>query len=300
MRSDIIVEETLAKCDVLKSSGLWPAEPAIRPRAWLKNFDDNDLSIAAFLLDKFTFYNKRLSDALLLSSYNSIGDGLSKGPNAPDAKALALSLSSAVLTPISGEEPNPTDSGYLLCRNARQILKIPEERIVNHREAITHASNQNTVVFIDDFVGSGDQFIKTWGRKYGRSNPRSFSEIQHSNKFTAIYITLVSTETGLNNIHRSAPEVAVCATHVLNDKSTLPGIINNSAYSKSDIDSFLLKYSSHLKPNEHYIANNPAYLLYGYQELQLLFGFEHSIPDATLPIFWAPGENNWEPLIERR
>jgi len=299
LRNDVLVEEVLAKCDVLKSAGLWPAEPIITPRAWLQNFDDDDLGIAAFLLDKFTFYNQRFSDALLVSSYNSIGDGLSKGPQAPGANDLIRSLSSAVLTPISGEVPNPTDSGFLMCRKARQILEIPEDKIVDHKYAIDHASNNGTVIFIDDFVGSGDQFLKTWERQYGRSNPRSFSSIQNDIDFTAIYITLVSTDFGLNNIHRNAPKVAVCVTHVLDQKSVLSGVINDSGFTESDVETFLLKYSARLQPKEHYIVNNSNYLAYGYSGLGLLFGFEHSIPDATLPIFWAPGINDWGTLVER-
>ncbi len=299
MRNDVLVEEVLTKCDVLKSAGFWPSEPKIRPRAWLQNFDDVDLGIAAFLLDKFTFYNHNLSDMLLVSSYNSIGDGLSKGPKAPNSGELIQSLNNAILAPISGEIPNPTDSGYLMCRNARQVLDIPEESIVDHKCAIEHASHKGTVVFIDDFVGSGDQFMKTWTRKYGKQNPRSFLDIQRDIGFTAIYIALVSTDVGLDTIHRNAPKVAVCVTHILNQKSALHGVIDGSGLQKNDILKFLVKYSTRLKPKEPYIANNNDYLSLGYHQLGLLFGFEHSIPDATLPIFWSPGINNWEPLVER-
>lgn len=298
MRSDVLVEEVLTKCDVLKQVGLWPSEPTIRPRAWLDNFDDEDKGLAAYLLDKFTFYNQQLTDALLVASYHSIGDGLPKGPNALAADDLVKSLESAVFTPVLGENPNPTDSGNLLCRKARQILSIPEDLIVNSRDALEHARAGNTVVFLDDFIGSGDQFLKTWQRNNSRTAPMSFAAVDRTTGFSAIYIPLVTTDFGLNNIHIAAPNVAVCATHILGSKSTIDGL-EISESKKDDIKKMLVKYSTRLRPKEDYIASDPNYLAFGYKSRSLMFGFEHSIPDATLPIFWSPGINNWEPLVER-
>ncbi len=208
MRSDIYLEEVIEKCDVLKKSGLWLPEPSIRPRAWLGNFEAEDKGIASLMLDKFTFYNRNFTDRLLIASYYSIGDGLEKGPQAPTSDELTKSLRSAVYTPVTGEIPNPTDSGYLMCRKARQLLDIPEDLILDPKLALVHASLGKTVVFLDDFIGSGDQFLETWNRKYGRSSPHSFSEIHNRTGFTAIYITLVTTDFGLNNINTAAPNVA--------------------------------------------------------------------------------------------
>ena len=297
MRSDAYIKETLAKCDVLKRAGLWPAEPQLRPRAWLENFEESDQHIAAFLLDKFTFYNKRLTDALLVSSYNSIGDGTIKGPSAPDSAVLMNSLKSAIFTPVKGEKPNPTDSGYVLCRKARQLLKVDEAFVLDTPEALSHAYGGGTVIFIDDFVGSGDQFISTWRKPDNRG--RSFDFAQRDAGFVAIYITLVSTDFGLENIHKAAPTVAVCTTHVLEKRSTIYGVLAEYPNMRFPVMRFLKKYTPRLRPSELYIANNPKYLVRGYKIRGLMFGFEHSIPDATLPIFWAPGVNDWEPLIER-
>lgn len=297
MRSDVFIDEVLAKCDVLKRAGLWPSEPVLRPRAWLENFARADRPLAALLLDKFTFYNKRFTDVLLVASYHSIGDGMPKGPSAPSCNDLVHSLATAAFTPVKGERPNPTDSGYLLCRKARQLLGVPENLILETSDALDHAYRGNTVVFIDDFVGSGDQFLKTWASKDTAN--RSFVQAISKPGFVAIYVTLVTTDFGLANINRNAPGVAVCATHILEPKSTVFGLTAGNPELKREIDDFLTRYSSNLCPTEDYIAMNPSYLIHGYKNRGLMFGFEHSIPDATLPIFWSPGNNNWEPLIER-
>jgi hypothetical protein len=232
----------------------------------------------------------------MVSAYHSIGDGLLKGPSAPPASDLLHALASAVFSLVTGERPNPTDSGYLLCRKARQLLGIPENLIVDTGTALAHAYNGRPIVFLDDFVGSGDQFLNTWQRVTPQG---SFEDAKAKSGFVAIYITLVTTDWGLKNIHNSVPDVAVCAAHVLKSKNTVANLVRGRNASATEIRTFLSKYAQRLAPKEEYIANNPAYLMYGYKKRGLLFGFEHSIPDATLPIFWSPGNDNWEPLIER-
>lgn len=298
MRSDVLIDEVLAKCDVLKRAGLWPSEQVLRPRAWLQNFMAEDRRLAALLLDKFTYYNARLTDRLLLASYHSIGDGMPKGPSAPPCNDLVRSLESAAFTPVKGERPNPTDSGYLLCRKARQLLGVPESRVLETADALEFAYSGQPLVFLDDFVGSGDQFLATWKRKdtFGRS----FQLAQSTTRFVSIYVTLVTTRFGLQNIHKQAPAVAFCATHILTDNSTVFGLTAGDPVLQKDVDRFLTMYSRKLSPTEDYIAKNSAYLTHGYKKRGLMFGFEHSIPDATLPIFWSPGTSNWEPLIERK
>lgn len=296
MLSDAHVNEVIAKCEALKAAGLWAREPKLRPRAWIQNFDSPDRSVAAFLLDKFTFYNADLTSKLLIASYNSLGDGMAKAINSPSLPTLLKGLNSAILTPVKGERPNPTDSGYLICRMARQSLHIEDNYVLDTDKALEHAYRGETVIFVDDFVGSGDQFVTTWTCKNFKGE--CFADAQNKSGFIAIYITLVVTDFGLNNIHQSAPSVSVCATHVLNEKSTIRGILAEHPHMQAPVEDLLQKYSSKLTPAEPYMTTS-RYLMYGYKERGLLLGFEHSIPDATLPIFWSKGKNNWEPLIER-
>jgi hypothetical protein len=37
----------------------------------------------------------------------------------------------AIVTYVTGESPNPTDSGYLFARKARQVLDLYEDQILN-------------------------------------------------------------------------------------------------------------------------------------------------------------------------
>lgn len=296
MRTSIAVADVLNKCEALKRAGMWPAEPHMRPRAWLSNFAEEDKAVAAALLNGFVFYSSRLSDKLLVSSFESIGDGLPKGPCAPATASLMAALKDCVFTPVEGETPNPTDSGHLISRRARQLLHVPECNIISHQAALKEASSGRTVIFLDDFIGSGDQFLSTWNRRIGNT---SFADVHSHNKFVAIYVSMVTTARGKEAIHDAAPSIAVCATHTIEMPSTIYGQRKANPHLALQIDALLRKYSPRLTPSSEYIANNSSYRLYGYKNFGLMFAFEHSVPDATLPIFWSRGTDNWEPLIER-
>src|SRR6185295_14995832 len=103
--------------------------------------------------------------------------------------------------------PNRTDSGNLLCRKARQVLRIPEDRIVDPEEAMAKAATGGTVVFLDDFIGSGDQFVYTWERARGGSSPMSFKETFQAGAFVAAYVSLVATNSGLDRVSRDVPGI---------------------------------------------------------------------------------------------
>lgn len=296
MGAERAANEVLSKCEALKRAGFWLPEPHLRPRAWLNNFDQADKTVAASLLNGFVFYNDPLTDKLLGAAYESVTDGMPKGPSSPSRDQLLLALGNCVYTPVEGETPNPTDSGHFISRKVRQLLGVSEDAIVGFAEALKQASQGRSIVFIDDFVGSGDQFIKTWERISGGLSSKS---IQAHNDFTAIYMPMVTTARGMSAIHSAAPSVAVCPAHVIDTSSTVHGYAKTNPNLAVQIDRLLKKYAPRLRPSELHIAQTPSYLLHGYRNLGLMFAFKHSVPDATLPIFWAHGINNWEPLLER-
>lgn len=294
MRRDVYINEVLSKCKVMKTCGLWTKEPKIRPRAWLGNFDETDKEIAAILLDNFIYYNAEHTDALLKSAYHSISTVFSGRQEKP----VADILDDFVFTIVTGENPNLTDSGHHFIRRLRQLFQIPEAKIVNFKEAIGQAKLGKNVIFIDDFVGSGEQFCTTWKRSV-EGFETSFDELSQNENFLCIYVTLIATEDGLDRIQGLSPKLKVVTAHTLSSSSTIEGISQRKV-TQLGLELFLAKYSKKLLPQEEHIADNPEYIMKGYRNIGALIGFEHGVPDASLPIFWSPGvDDNWIPLILR-
>lgn len=296
MRDDVLVDEVLDKCAALKRAALWAGEPRIRPRAWLNNFDEEDRGVAAALLDRFNFYDAKATDALLVAAYQALGDGLPKGPATPGRAQLVAAADDAVFTPVRGEDPNPTDSGNVFSRKVRQQFGVPERRIVDFPDALAHARAGRPVFFVDDFIGSGDQFVATWTMA---PNGASFDDVYRRAPFTAVYVVLVATRSGIDRIHRAYPHVAISPAHVLEARATLRGLYAEKPELERPVEALLVKYATRLTPGDDFIASNALNVRYGFKQKGLLFAFDHSVPDSTLPIFWSTGLNDWSPLIER-
>ena len=292
------IKEVQEKCASFKSSGFWPPEPVVRPTAWIENFkNEDDRFYACRLLDNFVYFNHTLTQNLLVASFQSLPDAIRESSG---TRTISEVFQKVVFTAVSGENPNVTDSGYLLCRNARQLIGIPEELFVMPEVALREAYNGTTVIFCDDFIGSGDQFISSWRRKYplASGTPGSFEEAQALSGFKPLYLGLVSTEGGKCNIAKAVPSVGVCVCHVIDKQHTVFNI-DTEPYEQAAVIKFLNKFEKHLNPGSKYMDNN-SYKTTGYKNYGLLLGFEHSTPDATLPIFWSEGfDSDWVPLVKR-
>lgn len=299
MRPDLYVRNVLEKCASLKRAGVWANEARIRPTAWLSNFDASEQPIAAVLLDHFIFASAPAVDRMLLSGYRAMRDRMVRSFGKDVAKAI---LRDAVFTAVEGEDPNVTDSGNLFCRKIRQIISIHESRFLSPTEALSAASAGCPVILVDDFVGSGDQFLKTWTRHYSDGFPKSFKDAYDRRPFAVHYLTLVASSGGMANIARHAPLVEVVATYVLEGEYSVHDLPRNQLLPDlpdipNQISNLLDKYHSRLVVPT-YLESSPG-RKFGYHELGFLFAFDHSTPDATIPLLWADGPDGWTPLVRR-
>lgn len=294
MRQDIFQQEVLAKCEALIKSTIWPTQDKIRPRAWLNNFEESDRGVASYLLDKFVFFSNHYTDRLLYKAYNDL---ISHFEGYAEADLLSV-FQNIKVTPLEGELPNPSDSGNLLCRKMRQSFNFAEANIVTPAQAVAFANDGEFILFVDDFIGSGDQFLETWRRNYLTEYPKSFCHIALDNGPTFVVLALVCTESALARINSELDHVTVFSCHIVDERSSIFNL-QDCKYTFREIDAFLEKYCDRLTPQEEYIRNNREFLKYGYHRLGLLLGFEHSVPDATLPVFWSAGTGDWSPLYER-
>ena len=298
---EVSKEFVLSKIMFFIDVQLWPTKPKINPEGWLSNFSRDEEIFAINLLNVFTFINESMVDSLFLSAFHGISVEIIRRANsAKDARNLWKEfLTNVIVTYVQGETPNPTDSGIKFARKARQVLNLSESQILDPKDAIQLISDkpEKPIVFVDDFVGSGDQMRTTWNRSHTLINGEciSFSDICNSNVTRLIYCPLVCTNYGMNQIAQFCKGLHIHAVHQLTERDSL---VNEDSVLwpdslSSEANNFLFEISKRAG-----IVDNYKYGWEGFNKLGLALALHDSVPDATLPLyFWD--KNGWIPLIRR-
>lgn len=278
---------------------VWSPDMKTSARRWLGNFKDDEQDHAAALLEAFIFLSDELVDRLFLAAFDSLAVEVT--PQVQDYEARATAwvsfLDQVLVSHPTGEMPNATDSGYAFDRKARQRLQIPEAHIMAPDQLVATAAAklpQVPVVFVDDFVGSGDQFTKTWHRKYATSSgPLSLDDLAGASPGAYFYCPLVCTSAGLAVIEANCPGVRVRPTHLLPEAYSVvhPASLVWPDNLRTSSRAFLDAVNSR--------AGISSSRMLGYKDLALTLAFEHGVPDATLPLFYWE-ENGWVPLVRLR
>jgi hypothetical protein len=290
-------EFALFKCEHFIDIQLWPLKSHMNPKRWLSNFTDDEKPFAVNLLHSFLYFNEPMMEQLLLSAFQDLCRSICE----PGETFLASQnrwrsfLDNVVITCACGENPNVTDSGHKFLRMARQVLGIPEHRIMSPEKTLEHLNEGKSgpIVFLDDFVGSGRQFIATWEYEFtlprGKMSFRTIASVMRNLRF--YYCPLLCSEIGHQTIARNCPTVKLNPAHFLMAK-----------YSALHPESLLWPKDMRVSgPQfiESASLRGKISRWKGFHDLGLAIAFAHSVPDATLPLFYF-NENGWKPLIERK
>ena len=282
---------------------LWPVRAKLDAPGWISNFTDDEKPFALRLLDGFTYYSAQLVEQMFRATVANISQIVVR-----DRRNLSVAksewqryLDSVKIVRVTGEQPSDADSGYIFTRLARDILQIREDQIVTSAEALDHLNSARggNIVFVDDFVGSGSQFIATWHRQHairGGQN-ESFSTIERAIQGPAsfFYCPILCTELGSAAIGVDCPPVIVKPAHFLTAKHS--AIASSSFIWRDDMQlegpRFVEMVSRRAGIPD--LSGNPG-CWRGFSSLGLAVAFEHGCPDATLPLFtWRSAE--WTPLL---
>lgn len=169
--------------------------------------------------------------------------------------------------------------------------------------ALKEARGGFPIVFVDDFLGSGAQFIETWERDILGNAPCSFQAAHARAPFRAFCLVLIATHAALDHIRKNAPSVHISAMHVLDDLYSIkqlesPSLSPPIPNFQSAIRAFLERYSSlfQLPP----FMRKVDWPSYGFHSLGLLLAFEHGVPDSSIPLIWASAPDPWVQLVKPR
>lgn len=294
----------LSKCNFFVEVQLWPLASRLRPERWLENFLPGEQDYAVHLLNGFMFFSDHLTNEMFDATFRSISRFVRGRSNTLVSAQTAWRsfLERVLVTYVRGESPNPTDSGLLFARKSRQVIGIEESRIMEPEGVLSELLRQGPrpVVFVDDFVGTGDQFLATWRRKVSLPGGSSMSFESYSSvqKGEFYYCPLLCTQTGGDRLSRECSEVQMIAAHVVSQRYSVfaaDSIIWPDSLRPTATDFVRTASKRAGIPDTGGVAVDDWM---GYKGLGLALAFAHSVPDATIPLFYWE-DNGWNPLIRR-
>ncbi|MEJ1177178.1 hypothetical protein WA845_23290 [Agrobacterium sp. CMT1] len=289
------------RSDHFRDFSVWPRQQDFNVESWLQNFDNSEMYIAKRLLSSFTYFNKPMTGALMRHSIQKFLSAAWDRGGFPEPPA-ALNTGDVCFVKCEGEDPRATDSGNLFARKLRDELRIPDKNIMAPLEALRTAGLFRHFVFVDDFVGSGNQFLDTLCRKHSSVKPyESFSALLADNKHTVSYCPCVATSYAqYTRIAPVFPQVSLYPAHVLvpdhNATSSSSRVWHGMETSEAQAAIDVLRAISERAGYDKDDGGQDAW--HGFHKLGLTLGFEHGIPDASLPIFFSE-RNGWRPLMRR-
>ncbi len=283
---------------------LWPRTSKINTLQWLSNFSETELVFANRLLDGFTYYSSELVSHMFRGAFSNVSQYVVQNKSNYVSASLdwARFLGSVLIVRVTGEQPNDSDSGYMFCRISRDLLGISQDQIAAPEEALARfmQNPRQNIVFVDDFVGSGNQFIETWERLHQiGSSAFSFSSVAsgltaHNNIF---YVPVICTGLGKRRIRKRAPMVRIVPAHWVGERNSV--VSPQSIVWRDDMrltgPAFIERKSLDAGIPD---AGGGEGCWRGFSSLGLALGFEHGWPDATIPLFYF-NKNGWKPLLRK-
>lgn len=284
-----------------RDTAVWPRQQDFNVERWLSNFENDDLDIAGRLLLAFCYFNKHATDALLrqaVQNYMSTLWDSSRYPTPPSK----LPLTEIAFVICEGETPHVTDSGNLFARKLRDDLAVPEWAIMDPRTAISNYLQVKHFIFVDDFAGSGNQFIDTIKRPHSIAGTAvSFESLLRMPLYQIAYCPCVATSHAfisripaqLNHIHLHPAHLIDPNCSVVNPASRIWQDLPEPEAQRQ------IQKIKMISARAGYTAENGGQDDWrGFHALGLTIAFEHGIPDASLPLFYSV-RHGWKPLMRR-
>ena len=297
MQADPSSNRLTEKDQYFRDFTVWPVVPEFNTEAWLSNFSSNEKPVAERLLINFSYFNERMTDALLRAAVQNYFCQEEQNSKVI-SKNVTGYIGQTAFVLCEGEIPHPTDSGNLFSRKLRDKLLIPEHNIMLSKEALRREREFKRFIFVDDFCGSGEQFEATWKRSHQINGEHfSFQDICKFANHIFAYCCCISTSTASEKIAKVAPAVTLSSAHQLHDRHSA---VHHSSSIWQDRDvksaqriikdaSFRAGYSAEDGSQEDWR---------GFHALGLTLAFNHGIPDSSLPLFFSQ-RKNWKPLMIR-
>ena len=276
----------------------WPLNDKLNYQGWLNNFAvGEERMLAVKLLNFFVYYNESMVDKLLMHSIGKAGNLLND--NNWDHSLFRYGCYYSTIPGENNVNQDPSGSGLLFLRKIKaRGFGVPEEQIYNFNnlfEMLDQTRASVSIIFVDDFVGSGDQCVKAFQFRDQRTQ-KSLNDFAEEGKHKLIFAPTIINNIGYNKIRQSCPHLHLSYSHLLGDEYNL---FHPSCLCWESEDEFQRGTSLIIsKSREVGIPENGETGIKGYKEQGLALSFNHGTPDATIPLFYW-NDNGWIPLIDK-
>lgn len=262
---------------------------ARRFQQWIFQFDETERLLACRLVGMLRYYDEDDVRNAWLSLYRS------KLP--PETKIADVAYVGLGHTAKSGSMNNYyfRQAMYLVPQNERSFEFKEAFRDIAELDATPR--KPTSVVFVDDFIGLGDQAVGLI-----RNYLTRYAWLRRARLY---YTALVGFRDGITNI-RQALDGALADIFVADeleerDRAFSP---TNSVWRDQSLRAFAENWAATL--GAELLRDNPRYDpqrdSLGWYGSQALVVFHYNIPNNTLALFWAGGQRNsraWRPLFDR-
>lgn len=299
--ADRSVEDVLQSRIRVLSAEVWDGRVrGIDVESWLSNFDgqvypiDTERRHALNLLANFNFFNVATVRGLLkvmfrdLFRYRIIQETRTTMNGTCNFESLEREFQKELQATRFLGMGNPSESGAHLLYYFRQVNSLKKSLFIHQHEVLEKAvgSLHNRIaipglkrlIFIDDLMGSGTQAKEYSDKLLEHIVAAAQSDGQ---PLEIWYLTLFARPAAMNLI-RQLPFKFVDTVHEIDDAEkafSSDSRVYRSAPEGIDLQeakAMITTYGRTLVPK------HPL----GYKDGQMLLGFEHNVPDNTLPIFW--------------
>jgi hypothetical protein len=299
------LELILEKCSDFADFQVWPLRARMDPRLWLKNFDEADQEVAHHLLNAFMFFSPDLTAQLFTTAIQNLSTSRRWREHRPGNvfEEWRRFLRRLTVTHVTGEVPKATDSGQFVTRLARDRVGVPEEQILSPAEALSRRllrGDDGPLIFVDDFMGAGEQFMSTWRQRHLVGGKRvSFEDVAVRSSdpmadWEIYFVPAICTARGLAKLADECPVVEVSAGNVLDEKYSVfheSSIVWPEELAEKG-RGMIERVSRRLRLPE----DGDKWDYRGFRRQGLAIGFDHKIPDATIPLFRL-NRDDWKPLV---
>ena len=289
------IEQVRSRCHDLIQCDIWAGLHVQKLNQWWSNFQtDIERYFAACLLDNVIYRSDDQTLALMRQLVQrSLPDlGRTTGGITDWEERLKPNLydSRIRIIPVVPHGSPQGKSAHLILRLFEKRLGIPASLLAKPEDTSNLiASGVEAIVFVDDLLGTGTQFVDDFAIPYKLD--------QVCGNTRLIYAPLVAHTEGIQHISTKLPNINVTSAEVLGGAHAVFGNTGRTFGDGINTPHSAWKLYSDILASRGIILD--ASSRRGFGELELAYFFEHAAPDNCLPIFWWNKTPGWKPLFYR-